>query len=172
MHVLLSTPLLLTACVVSLPPSLTPSLPDVFGLSAAPAIPLPLLSLHTEQGSPGARPGCPRSSCRARWLELFPGLRPQRAPLCHRVTASLGASFGRTGHLARVQLKCSAWEAVALESRVLWGVLVIYTCMILDEGCSKDPVPSIVPTTQQALTQRVVMEIMLGASHCCIQFFF
>lgn len=130
----------------------------------------PLLSLCTEQGSPGSRPGCPRSSCRARWLKLFPGLRPQQAPLCHRATASLGASFGRTVHLARAQLKCSACEAVALESRVL-GVSLSSTCTSLEEGvprtCAQHGAHS-----QQELPQWVVTERTLGASHCCMHILF
>lgn len=69
---------------VSLPPSLqtlcpalTPSPPGILGSCPCPPC-CPVLSLPGGEGGPGSRPGCPRSSCQARWLELFPGPRPPR----------------------------------------------------------------------------------------------
>lgn len=54
-------------------PVLTPCPPGILLPSLLPHPPL-----RREEGGPGSGPGRPRSSCRARWLELFPGPRPPR----------------------------------------------------------------------------------------------
>ena len=78
-------------------------------------------------GGPGLGPGCPRSSCRARWLELFPGPRPPlvRGAAFVPPSDSLSWCIWQNHASGPGTAEMLSLAAAASGGRVLWGPLVI-----------------------------------------------